>query len=467
MSETRNEQTGTNEQPGTNQQAEPNEKAGANTQAGEEGVRTNPRPLIIAGLLVILVFFGGIAAWSAFLPFAGAVMGSGTVKVSMERQTVQHLEGGIVEDILVREGDEVEAGDILVRLKRPEVDAQVSMLRSQIRAQTAKAARLRAESRMAESIDWPPSLKDNRDDPEVADVMEMENDIFRTRRTSLTGRISMHESQIGQLEEQVGGMQEEMSAQREIMETLEEEIEAKQTLFEADHIDKTEILELKRRLAESRGRAGRLRQDIAQARQKKEELNLQIANLRDNYMEEAFAELGTTQERIFELNDKLIPQLDAQTRLNVRAPVAGEVINMRVHSKTTGVIQAGQEILDIVPRGAELLVETRVEPDDITNVMRGQSVRVQLTPFNRRTTPPVMGTVVHVSADQVTRETPRGEESFYEVRIQIDEAELEEKGIYMSPGMPAMSYIETEERTILGYLLEPIYEMMDRSLREP
>jgi len=438
------------------------------TQQNQENtLRTNPKPLIIGGLAVILVFFGGIAAWSAFLPFSGAVMGTGVVKVSKELQTVQHLEGGIVADILVREGDEVVVGDLLVRLQRPETDAQVSMLRSQIRAQTARSARLRAESRMADAIDWPPSLEDNRDDPEVAEVMEMEREIFESRRTSLRSRISLHKSRIEQLKEQVGGMQEELSAQKEIMETLEEEIEAKETLFEADHIDKVQILELRRRMAESRGRGGRLRQNIAESREKKEELNLQIANLQDTYREEAFAELGAVQEAIFELNDKLLPQLDAQSRLNVRAPVAGEVINMRVHSKSTGVIQPGQEILDIVPQGAELIVETRVQPDDITNVMRGQSVRVQLTPFNRRTTPPVMGTVVHVSGDQITRETARGEESFYEVRIRIDETELEEKGIYMSPGMPAMSYIETEERTILGYLLEPIIEMMDRSLREP
>lgn len=436
-------------------------------QKEAKGLVTNPKPLILAGIAVILVFFGGIAAWSAFLPFSGAVIGSGTVKVSKELQTVQHLEGGIVEDILVREGDEVEVGETLMRLKRPQVDAQVSMLRNQIRAQTAKAARLRAESRMADAIDWPPSLKDKRDDPEVADVMEMEREIFDSRRSTLTGRISLHRSQIEQLEEQVSGMKEELSAQKEIMATLEEEIDAKQDLFEEDHIDKTEILELKRRLAETRGRSGRLRQNIAESRKKKEELTLQIVNLQDTYREEAFAELGKVQETIFELNDKLIPQLDAQTRLTVKAPVAGEIINMHVHSKTTGVIQAGQEILDIVPKGAELIVEARVKPDDITSVMKGQPVRVQLTPFNRRTTPPVMGTVVHVSGDQITRETSRGEETFYETRIQIDEGELDKHGIYMSPGMPAVSYIETEERTILGYLLEPILEMMDRTLREP
>lgn len=436
--------------------------------APEKSLRTNPRPLIIAGLAVILVFFGGLVAWSAFLPFAGAVMAPGVVRVSEERQTVQHLEGGIVEDIMVREGDTVESGDTLIRLARPEVDAQVSMIRSQIRARRASAARLRAESRMAAEIEWPEDLASRaKDDPEVAEVMEMEREIFESRRTSLTGRISLTESQVGQIREKIVGMEEEMAAQKDIIETLEEEIEAKQALYEADHIDKTELLELRRRMAEHRGRAGRLRQDIAEAQQKMEELRLQIANLRDTYMEDAFAELGKVQDDIFELNDKLLPHLDAQARLTIRAPLAGEIINMRVHSKTTGVIQAGQEILDILPRESELVIEGRVQPDDITSIMKGQSVRVQLTPFNRRTTPPVNGIVEHVSGDHVTESTPRGEETYYLTRIRVSQEELDKAGVYLSPGMPAMSYIETEERTILGYLLDPILEMMDRSLREP
>lgn len=435
--------------------------------AEEKALRSNPKPLIIAGLVVIMLFFGGIAAWSAFLPFSGAVIAPGVVKVSQERQTVQHLEGGIVENILVREGDMVESGDVLIQLRRPEIDAQVSMIRSQIRARTATAARLRAESRMAEDVTWPESLLSNRDDPEVVEVLEMETEIFRSRKQGLNGRVSLHESQIVQLKEQIVGMEEEMAAQKDIIVTLEEEIEAKQSLYEADHIDRAQILELKRRLAERRGRAGRIRQDIAETRQKKEELRLRMVNLRDTYMEEAFAELGRTQDILFELNDKLLPQLDAQSRLTIRAPVSGEVINMRVHSKTTGVIQHGQPILDIVPRDAELIIEARIQPNDITSVMAGQAVRVELTAFNRRTTPPVSGRVEHVSGDHVTRETPYGEQSFYVARIRVDEKDLEEIGIYLSPGMPAVSYIETEERTILAYLLEPIVEMMDRSLREP
>ncbi|MGM0452729.1 MAG: HlyD family type I secretion periplasmic adaptor subunit [Thermodesulfobacteriota bacterium] len=432
----------------------------------EKGFRANPRPLIVAGLVVILVFFGGLGAWSAFLPFSGAVIAPGKVEISHERKTVQHLEGGIVKDILVREGDVVEKGQVLIKLKRTQVDASVSMTQGQIRAKTAKAARLRAESQMADAVKFPESLKSKSDAPEVAEVMEMEKEIFQSRRTALMGKTSLLNSQIEQLKEKTAGIQEELTAQKEIVETLKEEIRAKQALYESDYIDKAQILELKRRLAERKGRVGGLKQDLAETFKKGEELKLRIVNLQDTYKEEALAELGEIQDVIFELKEKIIPQLDAKRRLTVKAPVSGEIINMRIHSEQSGVIQAGKPILDIVPKQAELIVEARVRPDKITNVKKGQAVRVELSAFNRRTTPPVSGSVRHVSGDQVTRETSTGEQTFYIASINIDKEELQKANAYLSPGMPAVSYIETDERTILGYLLEPILEMMDKSMRE-
>lgn len=432
----------------------------------DKSLQTNPRPLIIAGLVIILIFFGGMGAWSAFLPFSGAVIAPGVVEISQERKTVQHLEGGIVDEILVREGDVVEKGQPLIKLKREEVTASVSMLQGQLWAKMAKAARLRAETRMAEAIKWPQELESRRDTSEVADVMEMEEAIFKSRRTAMTGKISLLNSQIEQLKEKVSGAREELRAQKEIMETLKEEIAAKQTLFEENYIDKAQLLELKRRLAEHKGRAGRLRQNIAETRKKIEELRLRIVNVRDTYQEEATGELGKIQDRVYELKDQLRPRMDAKKRLTITAPVAGEVINMRIHSETSGVIKGGEPILDIVPTNAELLVEARIRPDKITQIQKGQNVRVQLSAFNRRTTPPVMGRIVYISGDQMTRKTPTGEQSFYIARVKIPNEELRKSDAYLSPGMPAVSYIETEERTIVGYLLEPILQMMDKSMRE-
>ena len=435
-------------------------------QKEDKLLSTNAKPLIIGGLVVILLFFGGLGAWSAFLPFSGAVIAPGTVEISQERKTVQHLEGGIVDRILVQEGDMVEKGEVLIKLKSAQVQASVSLLRGQLWAKLAEAARLRAESQLAESIDWPEELIEPENRLEVKDLKQKEKDIFQSRRQDLMGQISLIKSQIEQLKEQIAGAEEELSAQKEIITTLGEEIDAKQSLYEEDYIDKAQLLELKRRLAERRGKRGSIKQNIAQTRQKIEELKLKIVNLRNKYKENAISQLGKTQDRIFEMREQLRPRVDAQQRLKIRAPIAGEVMNMRIHSEESGVIRGGDPILDIVPKDAKLVVESRIRPDQITDVQKGQQARVQLSAFNRRTTPPVTGEVVYVSADQVNRETSSGKQSFYIAHVNIDKKELEKIGAYLSPGMPAVSYIETEKRTVLGYLLEPILEVMDKSMRE-
>ncbi|MFZ2630264.1 MAG: HlyD family type I secretion periplasmic adaptor subunit [Desulfosalsimonadaceae bacterium] len=437
-----------------------------NPNSEDKHLKTNPKHLILGGLLVIFIFFGGLVAWSIFLPFSGAVIAPGLVTISQERKTVQHLEGGIVEKILVQPGDEVEKDQPLIILKRSEVNSTVSLLSGQIWAKMAAMARLRAESVHNDTINWPLELKENKDKPEVADAMKMEKDIFKSRRLDLTGQIDMLNSQINQLNEQVLGASEELKAQHEVQATLEEEIQAKQSLFDENYIDKAQLLQLKRQRAEGKGRVGRLKQSIAEINQKIEEFKMRIVSLKNKYKEESLAELGKTQDIIFQLEEQLRPKEDAMERLTIRAPIAGEILNMRIHSEDSGVIQPGQPIMEIVPKDARLIIEAHIQPDKITHVKKGQKARVQLSAFNRRTTPPVAGEVIYVSADQVTRETAAGQQSFYLAHIQVSEKELKAIGAYLSPGMPAVSYIETDKRTIIGYLLDPILEMLDRSLRE-
>lgn len=428
-------------------------------------LRTKPTRYIVAGLVVIFVFFGGLAAWSAFFPFRGAVIASGTVKVSSERKTVQHLEGGIIDTILVREGDIVDKGEVLIKLQSAQVDAEVELLQGRLWAKLAESSRLLAESTMKESITWEKELLEHKGNQEVQSVMDREQEIFASRRKDLMGKIDLHRSQVGQIREQIKGAQEELAAQREIINKLQEELEAKESLLHEKYIDKSQILELQRMAAEHKGRAGRLKQVIAESRQKIEELKLQTVNLRNEYQEKSVTELSKVNNTIFELREQLQPRLDAQRRLEITAPVAGEVLNLQVHSEG-GVIKSGQPILDIVPTDSELLVEARIRRQDITNVKVGQEVKVQLSAFNRRTTPPLPGEVSYVSADQLTRETGAGEQSFYIAHVHVAQEALQGSGAYLSPGMPAVCYIATEKRTIFEYLTEPIFEVMDKALRE-
>ena len=438
-----------------------------NTQdAPAKEINTNPNKLILAGVLIILFFFGGLGAWSAFFPFQGAVIASGTVKVSNEKKTVQHLEGGIVDEILVQEGDRVDKGQVLIRLKSSRVNASVALLQGRLWAKKAEAARLEAESTMDKRIDWPESLLGATDQPEVRQVMEKQQAIFDSRRKDLEGKISLHYSQIEQLKEQIEGIQEELAAQKDIILALKEELSAKEKLLQGKYIDKAAILELRRMLAERKGREGRLKQNIAEAGQRIEELKLRIVDLRNSYREKAVSRLSEVSDLIFELREQLRPQVDAQERLEITAPIAGEVMNLRIHSEDSGVIQAGQPILDIVPGQAKLVVEARVRLQDITDVKRGQAAKVQLSAFNRRNTPPIPGEVIYVSADQVTEETGRGAASYYLAHVRVNPERLSESGAYLSPGMPAVCYITTEERTVLGYLLEPILGIVDQAMRE-
>jgi HlyD family type I secretion membrane fusion protein len=426
----------------------------------------DPRKFIVAGLAVIAIFFGGLGLWAAFFPFSGAVIAPGVVKVSQERKVVQHLEGGIVDEILVREGSIVNTGDLLVRLKSTVVDASAALVQSQVWAKQAKYARLRAESHMAGRINWPEELLANRQTADVAEAIQKEEDIFRSRRADIEGKLSLYDSQIIQLEERIAGAQEEASAHESVLGALQEELKAKEILLEGRYIDMSQVLELRRRLAEREGAKGSLRQSIAGLRQQIEEVKLRKVDMQNTYRETATSELGTISDEIVSLRERLRPALDSPERLEIRAPIAGEVINLRVHSEKGGVVRPGDPIMDIVPKDSDLIVESKIRPEDITRVHSGQETKVQLTAFNRRDVSPLLGEVTHVSADMLREQGPAGPQSFYLVYVRVRPEELKAQQVYLSPGMPAVCFISTEERTILGYLLEPIFFFLDHSLRE-
>lgn len=427
---------------------------------------TNPRRFIIGGLLIILAFFGGLVVWSVFFPFQGAVIAPGTVKVEGERKTVQHLEGGIVDSILVLEGQKVEKGQVLIRLKSSQVEASVELILGRLRAKLAEAARLKAEAGMSSSIQWPKELVENKNVSEVNEVMNTEREIFESRRADLQGKTSLINSQISQVREKIKGAQEEFDAQKDIISDYQAELEAKSNLFEDNYVGKAEIFELRRNLSERRGRKGHLRQSVAEYQQKIEELKLKIVTLRDEYKEKAVTQLGEVKDEIFELRERLKPQLDAQNRLEVKAPISGEVLNLQVTSAGSGVIKPGEPLLDIVPRNSKLIIEARVMRDDITDVKKGQKTKVQLSAFNRRSTPPVPGEVTYVSGDMITEQGPQGEMSYYKAKVRVDEKALVQNQAYLSPGMPVVCYITTDKRTVIGYLLDPIFQNVDRALRE-
>lgn len=427
---------------------------------------TNPLKYIIAGLLVIAFFFGGLGVWSVYFPFQGAVIAPGVVNVSGERKMVQHLEGGIINKIFVKEGDDVTQGDVLIELKSSQVNSNVELLQGRLWTKEAEAARLQAEAGMKSSISWPKSLNELKGDPDIAQILATEKDIFVSRRSDLKGKIKLYHSQISQTKNRIEGAKEELKSVTEIILNLEEDLAGKRPLLAEKYMGKNDILTLERSLSEYRGRKGKLKQDIAQFTQMIQEYKLRIVDMENQYRDAAVSKLGEVTDLIFDLKDQIEPMLDAQRRLEVRAPVSGVVLNMQVHSEDSGVIQPGMPLLEIVPKDLRMVVKAQVRPQDIISVKKGQPTKVQLAAFQRKAIPPIKGEVTYVSPDLMSDQTPRGEMSYYEVHVQVDEVDLKAHNAYLSPGMPAACYITTESRTVISYLLDPLLENVDRAMRE-
>jgi len=429
-------------------------------------LNTNPSKYIIAGLLVIAFFFGGLGVWSVYFPFQGAVIAPGVVNVFGERKMVQHLEGGIINKIFVKEGDEVTQGDVLIELKSSQVSSNVELLQGRLWAKEAEAARLRAEAGMKPSISWPKALNELTGDPDIAQILSTEKDIFVSRRSDLQGKIKLYDSQISQTKNRIEGAKEELKSVTEIILNLEEDLAGKRPLLAEKYMGKNDILTLERSLSEYRGRKGKLKQDIAQFTQMIQEFKLRIADMENQYRDEAVSNLGEVTDLIFDLKDQITPMLDAQQRLEVRAPVSGVVLNMQVHSEDSGVIRPGMPLLEIVPKELRMVIKAQVRPQDIISVKKGQPTKVQLAAFQRKSTPPIRGKVIYVSPDLMSEQTARGQVSYYEVHVQVDEVDLKAHNAYLSPGMPAACYITTESRTVISYLLDPLLENVDKAMRE-
>ena len=365
---------------------------------------TETRKIIQIGLLIVGLFFGVGGIWIAVAEISGAVIAGGEVKVDTERKTVQHLEGGIVRAILVANGSKVRAGQPLIELESSRVLAGVGQLRLQLAASALEIARLETEKEMARTPRWPappPGVSPAK----FAELLESEAKVFSSRRTGLDNQVGLLRKQIQQMEEQAISLGQRLSAQQEIVAALEEELAAKEPLLAERFIDKTAILSLKRVLAENRGQLAHFQGSRAEVRQKIAEYQLRISALEAQYRE----------ERQSDRQQQLQPLLDASQRLTVTAPIGGEVVAMNVHS-VGGVVTPGQPLLDIVPEDSRLIVECRIQVQDITKVHDGQDADVNLMAFNQRTTPKIPAKVVYISADRLMQKTPAGEMAFYDTK---------------------------------------------------
>lgn len=416
------------------------------------------------GVIVILVTFGGLGSWAALAPLSGAVVAPGFIKVDSNRKTVQHLEGGIIKEILVRDGDRVTAGQPLVVLEDMRVDASLDLIEGQLHAVLARIARLHAEHDGLEQIEFPQRLLALAGDAQVDEILQRETVLFNTRRAALQDRIRLYEQEIVQAREQIAALQQQVAAEEAAVKLLQEEIAAVEDLLKKQYVQKTQLLALRRGVEEYQVRRGEHLAESALARQKITELELQIIEVRNTYAQEAADRLTQEQAMANELVERLRPAQDANTRKQITAPITGDVVNLRVFT-LGGVIGPREPILDIVPAGNPLIVEAQVSVTDIDDIAPGQAADVQLTAYKSRTAPLLEGKVVYISADRLISENSGI--PYYICHIEIDGASLNaapELALY--PGMPAEVFIKTEARTLLDYILSPIESVIRRSMRE-
>ncbi|TAJ93159.1 MAG: HlyD family type I secretion periplasmic adaptor subunit [Gammaproteobacteria bacterium] len=416
------------------------------------------------GLIIILLSFGGFGAWAALAPLSGAVVAPGYVKVDANRKTVQHLEGGIIKEILVRDGDRVAAGQPLVVIEDTQVDASLDLIAGQLNSVLARIARLAAEYDGLEALEFPRRLLALEVDPEISEILRRETVLFNSRRASLQDRIRLYEQEISQAREQIQALLQQIRAEETAISLLQQEIAANQDLEKKQYVQKTHILTLQRTVEEYQARRGEHLADSALARQKITELELRIIEVKNSYIQDAADLLTQEQSKANELEERLRPAQDANRRKQITAPIMGDIVNLRVFT-VGGVIGPREPILDIVPADNPLIVEAQVDVNDIDDIYMEQAADVQLTAYKTRTAPLLTGKVVYISADRLINE--QSGIPFYICRIEIDsESQRDTPELELYPGMPAEVFIKTKNRTLLDYILSPIESTLRRSLRE-
>ena len=417
------------------------------------------------GWIVILVAFGGLFLWSALAPLSSAAIAPGTVVVDSSRKAVQHLEGGIVKEILVRDGDHVDAGAVLIRLDDTQARATLDLLQGRFDADRAYEARLLAERDDHRDIAFPDDLVSRAvTDPKAAEILSGQRRIFQARRSTLVGETSILENRIEQSNEQIEGLEMQASAKKRQIDLVRKELAGLKTLFDKGHASMTQLLAVEREYERLEGERGEIVANIAGVRQAIGEAGLQIVQLEKTFREGVENELREVQTRIFDTAQRIFAARDQLGRLEMQAPTAGVVVNLAVHT-VGGVVPAGGPVLDIVPKDDELVVDAEVRPDDINDLRVGAPADIRFTAFDQNTTPVVSGVVTRVSADRLVN--PKTNTPYFLARVLVDEEGREALGgERLIPGMPAEVIIKKGERTLLGYLAGPLQDMVMKSFRQ-
>ncbi len=424
-------------------------------------------PWIRYGNRVLAVLVAGSFLFG-FITISGAVVATGTVNVETNYKTVQHLDGGIVAKILVRNGDRVAEGDIIVKLDETQVKASFAVTAAKVNDLLVQQARLEAERDRADEIVLPPSVIAAQAEPALAKLIAGQLSLFRARTSAHRGELDVLRQKVEQAANDAQGLGKSLAAKLKEAAISKAELASLKPLFDRGFANQQRYLPVQRDNARLEGDVGRLTSDLAKVRSSVAEAELRLTQNDKDYTQTVLDELRKVQASLAEAVEQRIAIEDKLKRIEIRAPRAGFVHALAAHTEG-GVIAAGSPIMQIVPEGERLLVDAQLTPQDIDKVRKGQAAYIRFPAFNAKSTPRLEATVLTVSAAQITEtQGPTAGKSYFAAQITLNTGELAKlpKGHALVPGMPAEVYIETESRSILSYLLKPLVDSMSRVFRE-
>lgn len=423
---------------------------------------------LVAGLWVMLAIVLLAFIWGALAPIDSAAVARGNVVLLSNKKTIQHLEGGLIEEILVKEGDLVKPDQPLVRLRDTAAVAQRETLQGQLWVARATEARLIAERDGLEEIQFDAEmLKQSEDNTELAKAIAAQKRLFESQRDAQAAKLGALRQRIAQANEQVSGIKAQIESIDGQLALIVDEVGSVQNLYEKGYATKPRLLSLKRRQEELGGNRGQYESEVAKVGQKITETEMEIINLENEYAAKNSSDLRDTQVKIVDLEERLSAAQDIALRTLITAPTGGIVTGLKYHT-IGGVVQPGTPIMDLIPQDDQLVIEARVQPGDIDVVHAGMDAKVVLTAYKARSTPRLPGKVTQVSADKFTDERGLHAESYYIARVEVDKSYLEksEAKLELYPGMPADVLIRTGSRSFLSYLFKPITDSVHRAFRE-
>jgi HlyD family secretion protein len=426
--------------------------------------KPSTRPVALMGYAIIFVMFGVFGSWAAVAKLDSAVFAPGTISLEGNRKVVQHLEGGIVAEILVQEADTVSEGDILLRLSDVEARSNLDVITTRLDVAKVTEARLLSERELADTIVLPNDLR-KADSATIQSSFKDQADLFQDRRSILKSRTDILTVRVEQTNTQIEGLELQKSALERRLVNFNEMIERMRSGQEKGLIQTNILSQREDDLIQIEASLGRVISEIAQAKNSINETHFEKLQVEQEYKERANSELEKVRAEIAELEQRAKIVEDVLTRTDIRAPGSGTIQDLKVHT-VGSVIQAGQVLMELVPEDEELLINARVSPRDIDNVAPGLQTEVRFTAFKTKLTPIMLGQVQSVSNDVITPENPQ-EMPYYLARIEVIEEDIpEEISGRLTPGMPADVIITTGERTVANYIVSPLMDAVRKSMIE-